>query len=178
MPGPSAAALPARLPRGDSSPLDPDRLALLPYAKYVEVREGDRLRCAAIDLVIGLGGDGKKRVLQKLDAERLDAEIGRWLLQQPGLKGQAFRVDGKTRRDAHVAGQAAPLLLSAILHQEGGVVAQRAIGEKTNEIPEVPRLLAPLPLEDAVVKLDAMHTQAATAIRFGNICQILPALRM
>jgi len=49
------------------------------------------------------------------------------------------------------------------LHQEGLVVAQRAVGEKTNEISEVPRLLAPLPLEGAVVTLDAMHTQAATA---------------
>lgn len=104
-----------------------------------------------------------RRVLQKLDAERLDAEIGRWLLQQSGLKGQALSVDGKTLRGAHDAGQAAPHLLSAILHQEGLVVAQRAVGEKTNEIPEVPRLLAPLPLKGTVVTLDAMHTQQATA---------------
>lgn len=104
-----------------------------------------------------------RRVLQKLDAERLDAAIGRWLLQQSGLKGQALSVDGKTLRGAHDAGQRPPHLLSAILHQEGVVVAQRAVGEKTNEIPEVPRLLAPLPLQGAVVTLDAMHTQHATA---------------
>jgi predicted transposase YbfD/YdcC len=72
-------------------------------------------------------------------------------------------VDGKTLRGAHDAGQKPPHLLSAILHQEWVVVAQRAVGEKNNEIPEVPRLLAPLPFEDAVVTLDAMHTQAATA---------------
>jgi Domain of unknown function (DUF4338)/DDE_Tnp_1-associated/Transposase DDE domain len=104
-----------------------------------------------------------RRVLQKLDADRLDAEIGRWLLRQPGVKGQALSVDGKTLRGAHDSGQAAPHLLSAILHQEGLVVAQRAVGEKTNEIPEVPRLLAPLPLAGAVVTLDALHTQEATA---------------
>ena len=43
------------------------------------------------------------------------------------------------------------------------MVAQREVGEKTNEIPALPRLLAPLPLEGAVVTADAMHTQEATA---------------
>ena len=104
-----------------------------------------------------------RRVLQKLDAERLDEAIGQWLLRQSGVKGQALSVDGKTLRGAHDARQSPPHLLSAILHQEGLVVAQRAVGEKTNEIPEVPRLLAPLPLEGAVVTLDALHTQQATA---------------
>ena len=105
-----------------------------------------------------------RRVLQKLDAERLDAALGEWLLRrvEVKVKGQALGVDGKTLRRAHDAGQAPPHLLSAILHQEGLVVAQRAEGEKTNEIPEVPRLLAPLPQEGAVVTLGALHTQRDT----------------
>jgi hypothetical protein len=81
----------------------------------------------------------------------------------PGLKGQALSVDDRTLRGALDAGQAASHLLSAILHQEGMVVAQREVGEKTNKITEAPRLVAPLPLEGAVVALDAMHTQQATA---------------
>jgi hypothetical protein len=84
-----------------------------------------------------------RRVLQKLDADRLDAEIGRWLLPHCRVAGQD--------------------LLSAILHQEGIVVAQRAVGEKTNEIPELPHLLAPLAIEGAVVTTDAMHAQKETA---------------
>lgn len=72
-------------------------------------------------------------------------------------------MDGKTLRGAHDRGRAAPHLLSAILHQEGSVVAQRAVGEKTNEIPELPHLLEPLPLEGAVVTADAIHTQGKTA---------------
>ncbi len=47
----------------NTRPLDPDLLALFFDAKYVELREGDRLRPAAIYLAIGLGCDGKKRVL-------------------------------------------------------------------------------------------------------------------
>ena len=50
----------------NTRPLDPDLLALFLYAKYVEVREGDRLRPGGIDLVVGLGRDGKKRVLASL----------------------------------------------------------------------------------------------------------------
>jgi hypothetical protein len=104
-----------------------------------------------------------RRVLQKLDADALDAHLGQWLLQHCELRGQAVSVDGKTLRRARDADQPAPHLLSAILHQEGIVVAQRAVGEKTNEIPELPRLLAPLPLAGAVVTADALHTQQDTA---------------
>jgi hypothetical protein len=107
-----------------------------------------------------------RRVLQKLDADRLDVEIGRWLLPHGRVAGQGVSVDGKTLRGAHKAGQTAPHLLSAILHQEGIVLAQRAVGEKTHEIPELPHLLAPLPIQGAVVTADALHAQKETA-RYG-----------
>jgi putative transposase len=48
---------------GNSRPLDTDMLALFVDGKYVELRDGDRLRPACIYLVVGLGRDGKKRVL-------------------------------------------------------------------------------------------------------------------
>jgi len=104
-----------------------------------------------------------RRVLQKLDADALDAKLGPWLLEQGQLKGQAVSVDGKTLRRAHDVGTQPPHLFSAILHQEKIVVAQLEVGEKTNEIPELPRLLEPLPLEGIVVTADAMHTQENTA---------------
>ena len=43
--------------------LDPDFLALYLDGKYVEIREGDRLRPACIYLVVGLTRNGTKRVL-------------------------------------------------------------------------------------------------------------------
>ena len=104
-----------------------------------------------------------RRVLRRLDADCLDAQIGQWLLAQSCREGLAISVDGKALRRAHDSGQAAPHLLSAILHQEGIVVAQREVGEKTNEIPELPRLLEPLPLAGAIVTADALHTQKDTA---------------
>ncbi len=47
----------------NSRPLDPDMLALFVGGQYVELRDGDKLRSTCIYLAIGLGRDGKKRVL-------------------------------------------------------------------------------------------------------------------
>ena len=47
----------------NSRPLDPDLLALFVDGKYVELRDGDKLRSACIYLAVGLGRDGRKRVL-------------------------------------------------------------------------------------------------------------------
>jgi hypothetical protein len=104
-----------------------------------------------------------RRVLQRLDADRLDAQIGQWLVGHYPLAGRAVAVDGKTLRGGHDSGQAPPHLLSAILHQEAVVLGQIAVEEKTNEIPKLPELLDPLPLEGAVVTADALHTQQETA---------------
>jgi len=47
----------------NTRPLDTDLLALFIDAKYVEVREADRLRPSCVYLAVGLGRDGKKHVL-------------------------------------------------------------------------------------------------------------------
>jgi hypothetical protein len=104
-----------------------------------------------------------RRVLQAVDADRLDAQLGPWLLRVAAPRGAQLSVDGKTLRGSHARGREAPHLLSAILHQDAVVVAQAAVPPTTNEIPMLPRLLAPLPLAGAVVTADALHTQAETA---------------
>jgi hypothetical protein len=104
-----------------------------------------------------------RRVLQRVDADQLDAQLGPWLLRVAAPRGVGLSVDGKTLRGGHARGQPAPHLLSAILHQDAVVVAQAAVPADTNEIPGLPRLLAPLPLAGAVVTADALHTQSETA---------------
>ena len=104
-----------------------------------------------------------RRVLQQMDADRLDVEMGQWLARHHPLRGRAVAVDGKTLRGGHDTNQPAPHLLSAILHQEAVVIGQIAVHEKTNEIPKLPELLDPLPLQGAVVTADALHTQQNTA---------------
>lgn len=104
-----------------------------------------------------------RRVLQRLDAQRFDEQIGAWILKQKPAAGRAIAIDGKTLRGAHGQNQKPPHLLSAILHQEALVAGQIEVGEKTNEIPKLPQLLEPLPLKGAIITADAMHTQEQTA---------------
>jgi transposase-like protein len=47
----------------NSRPIHPDMLALFMDGKYIELREGDKLRSACIYIVVGLGCDGKKQIL-------------------------------------------------------------------------------------------------------------------
>lgn len=104
-----------------------------------------------------------RRILQQIDAATLDQQISTWLLQQTTLAGKAIAVDGKTLRNARSNGQRPVQLLSAILHQEGIVVGQQAVADKSNEIPGLPELLQPLDLAGAIVTADALHTQQNTA---------------
>lgn len=54
-------------------------------------------------------------------------------------------------------------LLSAFSHELGVVLAQHAVGSKTNAIPEVRPLLEALRLEGKLVTVDALHTLCDTA---------------
>ena len=104
-----------------------------------------------------------RRVLQKVDAEQVDRALTGWVSSLSPSPPAALALDGKTLRGAR-GPQGQPVhLLSALLHGEGIVVAQREVGEKTNEIPEAPALLEPLNLAGIVVTADALHTQKKLA---------------
>lgn len=104
-----------------------------------------------------------RRFLQQLDAEEIDRKVGDWFLKQTTLTGAAMAIDGKTLCGSHNGDKKAIQLLGAVMHKEGLVVAQKKIRDKTNEIPMVKELLAPLKMEGSVVTLDALHTQKKTA---------------
>ena len=98
-----------------------------------------------------------------VDPAEVDRVTGAWVAEQVKLRGQAISVDGKTLRGSSDGEQKAVHLLSAIVHGQGTVVAQVAVGNKTNEIPCIKPLLADLDIAGAVVTADALHTQQETA---------------
>lgn len=80
-----------------------------------------------------------QRVFRTLDVAAFEAVVGRWaeeLLAALGADGAllALAIDGKTVRGSRTDEVPARHLLSAVSHQLGVVVGQRAVGEKTNEI--------------------------------------------
>jgi transposase-like protein len=58
-----ASSLIEELELRNSRPIDPDMLAVFVDGKYIELRESDKLRSACIYLAVGLGRDGRKKVL-------------------------------------------------------------------------------------------------------------------
>ena len=102
------------------------------------------------------------RVLARLDADALDAAIGRWLITRTtagaAMDRRVIAVDGKTLRGSGRPG-AQVHLLAALDQRTGTVVAQNNVDGKTNEITRFQPLLAELDLTDAVITADALHTQ-------------------
>ena len=106
-----------------------------------------------------------RRVLKDLDPAGLDARLTSWFFTRTGtIAGRrVIAVDGKTMRGARTGSNPAPHLLAALDRASGVVVGQRRVSDKSNEIPALRDLLAPMDLDGAVVTADAMHTQKGTA---------------
>jgi hypothetical protein len=113
------------------------------------------------------------RLLSALGAQPLAHHAGAYLaaraqagpvmfpVKKPG-RLPAVAVDGKAVKGAAGPDGAIPFLLAAAAHGTGVVLAERAIGTKTNEIPEFAPLLLELdtyyPLAGQVITADARHT--------------------
>lgn len=101
----------------------------------------------------------------RVDADRLDALLGTWVATRAVLVAgrRVIAIDGKTVRGARDGDASAPHLVAALAHGSGTVLGQVAVREKSNEIPAARHLLEILDLHGAVVTMDALHTQHATA---------------
>ena len=98
-----------------------------------------------------------RRVLKDLDPGDLDARLTSWLCTRTGTIGgrRVIAVEDETMRGARTGDNPAPHLLAALDQASGVVVGQRRVSDKSNEIPALPELLAPLDLDGAVVTTDA-----------------------
>ena len=113
-----------------------------------------------------------RRLIQRIDADEFDKDIGQWVLEQKlmdnpdgdVLKNCGIAIDGKTVRGSHNGARKAIHLLSAVIHKEGVVFAQEQVDEKTNEIKHVKPLFKKINIEGSVVTADALHTQTDIAL--------------
>jgi predicted transposase YbfD/YdcC len=107
------------------------------------------------------------RVLAGVNVEELEQRLKAWAEElMKGLEVDTWSgiaIDGKKVKHSGQAGQAALHLLSAFSHELSVVLAQQAVKNKTNEIPEARQMVADLVLEGKVVTVDALHTQRQTA---------------
>jgi predicted transposase YbfD/YdcC len=114
------------------------------------------------------------RLLVAVDPLQLDRAIGGWLARllrrrPAGGRRQVVAIDGKSIRGARHRGSGgdggghedrAPHLMGCIDHSSGVVLAQVAVGSKTNEIPMFSVTLDQIEdLDGVLVTADAMHAQ-------------------
>ena len=106
-----------------------------------------------------------RKVFARVDADALDRQIGAfvWTRTHPVDDRRVIAIDGKTVRGARTGRGTAPHLVAALDHASATVLGQLAVTAKSNEIPAVRTLLASFDLTEAVVTVDAMHTQTDTA---------------
>jgi hypothetical protein len=104
-----------------------------------------------------------RRTLGKIGIERLETEVGQWFRRQTNLQGKGVSLDGKSLCGSADGEQPGAHLVSLQTHEEGVVLAQGRVSEKTNEIKAVKPLLDSVDIEGAVLTADAMHAQRETA---------------
>lgn len=106
-------------------------------------------------------------LLRDLDADALDALIGRWLAGRHAGGWDVVALDGKTARGSRDGDAPGTHLLAAYAPQAAAVIGQLRVDAKTNEHKAALRLLGVLPpLAGAVVTGDAMfaHRDVCDAV--------------
>jgi predicted transposase YbfD/YdcC len=120
-----------------------------------------------LDLPHGIAShDTFGRVFAALDPDQFERWITQWTAHlAKRTQGRVLAIDGKTLRRSFqsAGGKAAIHMVNAWCGQNHLVLGQLATEEKSNEITAVPKLLELLELKGAIVTVDAMNCQKATA---------------
>lgn len=104
--------------------------------------------------------DTFNRVFQALDPGSFLECFVRWTQSLRAAVGEEIvALDGKALRRALRAGESAPVLVSAWARENGLVLGQLQVRDKSNETTAVPELLRALELSGCIVTLDAMGCQ-------------------
>ncbi|MGH9343637.1 MAG: ISAs1 family transposase, partial [Terriglobia bacterium] len=105
--------------------------------------------------------DTFNRVFQALDPEEMERSFVAWVSSIARLTaGEVIAIDGKALCGTREAGKKTLVhMVSAWAEQNGLVLGQRKVDDKSNEITAIPKLLDALELAGTVVTIDAMGCQ-------------------
>jgi len=100
-------------------------------------------------------------IFAALDADQFQRCFVAWVASVTGIPAGVIAIDGKTVRRSGGKGDAkAPIhMVSAFAARQRLVLGQVKVAEKSNEIIAIPKLLAMLAIEGAIVTIDAMGCQ-------------------
>jgi hypothetical protein len=135
------------------------RTSLRSIARWANGLSPDQLLALGITRGRAPGQTAMHDLLCLLPPETAEKALGQWTAATTPKQGRQIAIDGKTLRASAGAEYPALHLLAAWCPQNGGVIAQRAVAAKENEITAAKAMLESLPVEGAVVTGDAMVCQ-------------------
>jgi predicted transposase YbfD/YdcC len=106
------------------------------------------------------------RVFARLNAEEFQRGFREWIAAvEERTQGQVVALDGKQLRRSHdkSLGKKAIYMVSAWASENGLVLGQRKVDDRSNEITAIPQLLDLLEVSGCIVTTDAMGCQTAIA---------------
>lgn len=100
-------------------------------------------------------------ILASLDAQAFQRCFVAWVASLTGVEPDVIAIDGKTlRRSSQKKGGNAPIhMVSAFAARQRLVLGQVKVADKSNEITAIPKLLAMMDIENAIVTIDAIGCQ-------------------
>lgn len=104
------------------------------------------------------------RVLSMIDGQKVAERVISLMKEKVGTDGTVVAVDGKAIRSTSKDGErhSALQIITAYMTENGVVLGQEKIHDKTNEIPVLQEMLEYLNIKDKIVTADAMHCQRET----------------
>ena len=109
--------------------------------------------------------DTFRRVFERVDPQELSKWLNQWLETERKPGGRLVSVDGKTIRGSGNSEHSAYHVVSAWVGEQGITLGELQVGEKTNEITQVPELLDLLDIKGDIVTADAMSCQKEIAAK-------------
>jgi predicted transposase YbfD/YdcC len=103
------------------------------------------------------------RVMNLVNGEQVATIIINMMRETLGIEGDVVAFDGKTICSTAKGNREKLHIITAYLTQNGVVLGQETVGEKTNEIPIMQEMLKYIDVSGKVVTADAMHCQKETA---------------
>jgi predicted transposase YbfD/YdcC len=107
--------------------------------------------------------DTFSRVFQLICPDTFTRCFAEWMKDLQSRSKKAIAIDGKLARRSSSEKQKALHMVSAFAHEEGLVLAQQPVDDKSNEITAIPYLLEVLEVKGNVLTIDAMGCQKEIA---------------